>query len=134
MPFAVLTQKDGIEKSQKRIQLKAETPANATALATAINAVTGGSVRKVDYSTNVSEVTGFGTGNLGRESVIRFTDGSGNLVAFRLRGIENEYFLTGGALDVNNEDIIALGTAITTYALLSDGEAVLTLHSGEAVG
>ncbi len=134
MAYAIITQKDGLEKAQKRIELKIETPAGATAIATAIDGVTGGSVRKVDFSDNVSESSGYGTGNLGREAIIRFSDSTGNLIPFRLKGMVNECFLLGGKLDITNEDVIALGSALITNALLSDGESVLALHSGEVVG
>jgi hypothetical protein len=133
MPFAVLGQNDGLFKSSKRIELKAATPANATAIAEAINAVTGNSVVKVGYSTEISSEDTPGTGNLGREAVVRFVDATGKIIPFRLRGMINSCFLPGGALDVTNADVIALGQALITYALLSDGEAVLTLHSGEVV-
>jgi hypothetical protein len=133
MPFAILKQNDGFFKSSKRIELKAATQGNATLLATAINAVTGDSVVEVAYANEISKTPTPGTGNLGRESIIRFVDNTGKIIPFRLRGLVNDCFLPGGALDVTNEDVIALGQALITYALLSDGEAVLTLHSGEIV-
>jgi hypothetical protein len=134
MPFAVLKQNDGLFKSSKRVELKAATPGNATLIANAINAVTGDSVVNVGYSTEISDTGTPGSGNLGREAVIRFVDANGKIIPFRLRGMIDDCFLPGGTLDVTNTDVIALGQALITYALLSDGEAVLTLHSGEVVG
>jgi hypothetical protein len=130
--FASIKQSDGYFNSSKRIELKADTPGDASAIASAIDAVTGNSTTAVSYSKQLS-TSAAGTGNMGRETIIRFVDSDGKLVPFRLRGMVNACFLPGGALDVTNEDVIALGDALIAKALLSDGEAVLTLHSGEIV-
>jgi hypothetical protein len=127
MPKATIVQKDKFGSKSKSIELKVNTNAAATAIADAIDTVTGGSVKAVTRTEEVSDEGGYGTGNLGREAVFQFADTDGKILPFRLRGLAEVYYLQGGTVDITHTDIVALKDAMKTNALLSDGETIDTL-------
>jgi len=140
--IAGLKQRDSTGKTtSKRIELK---PAVATdesgaitamqEIATALNTVTGGAVKGQTVSNKVLENAGVGSGNNGIEVTLVFTDGEGQYIPFRIKGMLTSYIGADGVIDTDNADIAALGQAVIDNALLSDGEAVLTLHSASQTG
>jgi len=124
MAKTTITQKDKFGTKSKSIELRVNTSGAAQAIADAISKVTGNSVRGVSRTETVSESSGYGTGNLGREVVFQFANSDGKILPFRLRGVTDGYYLVGGTIDITNEDIVDLVDAIKANALLSDGEVV----------
>lgn len=128
--YANLKQRDKARATSKRFEVvNGET--SATALKTAIDTITGNSVREVSVTTDVSQVAGVGTGVLGRESVFIFQTSGGKILPLRLRGVENTYLVAEGRpeIDVSNDDIVAFAAAIVANVKLSDGETPATLVS-----
>lgn len=134
MPFfASILQKDKARKASKRLELQVETTAGASAIAGAIDTITGGSVKAVDMSQDVSDESGYGTGNLGREVLFQFEDADGNILPMRVRGVLDTYINVGGDIDVTNEDVIAFVSAVTTNVKLSDGQVPTSLRKAFVV-
>lgn len=127
MAYGTITQRDKFGSKQKSIELRVNSNDAVTAIANAIDTVTGNSVRKTARTEEIAESSGYGVGNLGREAVFQFANADGKILPFRLRGITDSYFLVGGTIDTTNVDIIALRDAIITNALLSDGEVAASL-------
>lgn len=128
--YANLKQRDKARSTSKRFEVvNGET--SATALKTAIDGITGGSVKEVSVTTEVSQSAGYGTGVLGRESVFLFQTSAGKILPLRLRGVEDDYLVATGRpeIDVSNEDIVAFAAAVIGNVKLSDGETPATLVS-----
>lgn len=131
--FANIKQMDKAGARSKRVELRVETTAGASAIADAIDSLTGGSVKAVTMTTPVSSESGYGTGNLGRESVFIFKTSTGETLPFRLRGVLDDYVMQGGKIDTANQDVVDFATAMITNALFSDGQIAASLYDAYVV-
>lgn len=128
MGYVTITQRDKPGSRSKSIELRVESDAAASAVADAIDAITGNSVKKVTRTIEISTESGYGTGNLGREAVFQFLNADGKILPFRLRGVPETYFQPGGEIIATDPDIVAFVNAMKTNALLSDGEVIDALN------
>lgn len=131
--FANIKQMDKVGARGKRIELRVETTAGASAVAGAIDTITGGSVKQVTMTTPVSSESGYGTGNLGREAVFIFKTADGESLPFRLRGVTDTYIMQGGKIDTNNADVVQFASDMIANALFSDGQVAASLYDAYIV-
>lgn len=124
--FGNFGQRDVAGWRHKRVEM-VNGPAALSAIEGAINGITGNSVKKTSYVTEVNSSDGIGSGNLGREVVFQFQNSDGKILPFRLRGVLDTYILPGGEINTAHADVIALATAIEENAILSDGETATGL-------
>lgn len=124
--FGNFGQRDVAGWRHKRVEMVSGLDA-LSAIEGAINAITGNSVKKTSYTTEVNSSDGVGTGNLGREVVFQFQNADGKILPFRLRGVVDTYILPGGEINTAHADVIAFANAIRTNAVLSDGETATGL-------
>lgn len=132
--YGNFVQRDIARKASKRIEV-VNGATSIGLLETVINDITDDSVRETTMTTEVSSVSGAGTGNLGRESVFEFTTTAGKILPFRLRGVSNSYVIagSGGEIDITNADIVAFANAFIANARLSDGETATALFRAYVV-
>lgn len=124
--FGNFGQRDIAGWRHKRVEM-VNGPAALAAIEGAINALTGGSVKKTSYTVEVDSSDGVGTGNLGREVVFQFQNADGKILPFRLRGVLDTYILPGGEINTAHADVAAFASAIQANAVLSDGEVATGL-------